>query len=247
MTNGQVPPVPQKKGTSPWLLVGIGCASIVMLGVLAMGVVGYFVYDKAKDVAQEMEDDPIATTARFIAAANPEIEVVSADKNARVVVFRNTDTGEEFTFNYDDIEDGRITFSSDDETASIDFNQEGDTGSLTVTTDEGTTTFGTNDVDIPSWVPIFPGTEPTGTYASETPDARAGAFTIKTPEALEEVLGFYETELKSAGIVIQNRTTTPESAMLVASLDEGSRTVTVAFGFSGGQVEGVVNYTEKTN
>ena len=118
MTNGRVPPVPQKKGTSPWVWIGIGCAGIVVLGFVAFGILGYFLYGKAKDVAREMEEDPIAVTSRFIAAANPDVELVSADKDSRVVVFRNTETGEEFTFDYDDIEEGRIAFTSGDETAS---------------------------------------------------------------------------------------------------------------------------------
>ena len=130
MTNGRVPPIPhqEKKGLGPWVWLGIGCAGILALSAVAFAVAGYFIYGKAKDVAREMEEDPVAATSRLIAAANPEIELVDADKSNRTITFRNTETGEEFTFDYDDIEEGRFSFTSGDESASIEFNAEGDTG-----------------------------------------------------------------------------------------------------------------------
>ena len=68
----------------------------------------------------------MAATARFIAAANPEIELVDADKSNRIITFRNTETGEDFTFDYDDIEEGRFSFTSGDDSASIEFNTDGE-------------------------------------------------------------------------------------------------------------------------
>ena len=138
MTDGQVPPVPEKKGLSRWVWVGIGCAGFLVLGAVAAGVGGYFLLGKAKEVAREMEEDPIAATSRLIAAANPEIELVTADKQEGIVTFRNTETGEEFTFDYSDIEEGRFSFESGDDKTSFSLDSEGER--MTITTDEGTVT-----------------------------------------------------------------------------------------------------------
>lgn len=251
MTNGQLPPIPQqeKKGLSPWVWLGIGCAGILAIAAVAVGVGGYFIYGKAKDVAREMEDDPIAATSRFIAAANPEIELVDADKNNRIITFRNTETGEEFTFDYDDIEEGRFSFTSGDDSASIEFNTDDDGGGMTITTDDGQTmTYGagaSGHPDWADWVPVYPGTEPQGTFASETPDMRAGAFSFETKEGLDEVLDFYVSELEAGGFVIQNRTTTPTGAMLVATTSDEVRSVTVAASVNDDGIGGMVNFTEK--
>jgi len=250
MTNGQLPPIPQqeKKGLSPWAWIGIGCAGILVVSAIAFGVGGYFIYGKAKDVAREMEDDPIAATSRFIAAANPEIELVDADKNNRIITFRNTETGEEFTFDYDDIEEGRFSFTSGDDSASIEFNtdDDDDDGGMTITTGDGQTmTYGAGASGHPDWVPEYPGTEPQGTFASETPDMRAGAFSFQTNDGLEQVLDFYVAELEAAGFVIQNRTTTPAGAILVATTSDKVRSATVTASVNDDGLGVMVNFTEK--
>ncbi len=248
MTNGRVPPIPQqeKKGLGPWVWLGIGCAAVLVLSGVAFSLAGYFIYGKAKDVAREMEEDPVAMTSRIIAAANPEIELVDADKNNRVITFRNTETGEEFTFDYDDIEEGKFSFTSGDESTSIDFNTEGDTGGMTITTGDGQTmTYGVGASEHPDWVPVYPGTEPQGTYASETPEMRAGAFSFETTDGLDQVLDFYVSELEAAGFVIQNRTTTPTGAIIVATTSDEVRSATVTASMNDDNISAMVNFTEK--
>lgn len=246
MTNGRVPPVPEKKGLSPWAWLAIGCAGILVLSGVAFTVAGYFLWGKAKDLAQQIEEDPVAATSQLIAAANPEIELVEADQDDRVVTFRNTRTGEEFTFDYDDIEEGRFTFTSDGEMAEIQVDTEGEeAGSLTITTDEGETTYGAGTSEQPDWVPVYPGTDPEGTYSSETPEMRAGAYSFETGDDVDDVLSLYGSELESAGFTIQNRTTTPTGALLVAGTSDEARTVTVTASVNDGRVEVMVNFTEK--
>jgi hypothetical protein len=248
MTNGQVPPIPQqeKKGLGPWVWLGIGCAGILVVSGVAFSLAGYFIYGKAKDVAREMEEDPVAMTSRIIAAANPEIELVDADKNNRVITFRNTETGEEFTFDYDDIEEGKLSFTSGDGSTSIDFNAEDETGGMTITTGDGQTmTYGAAASEHPDWVPVYPGTEPQGTYASETPEVRAGAFSFETTDSLEQVLDYYVSALEAAGFVIQNRTTTPDGALLVATSSDEVRSATVTASVNDDNIAAMVNFTEK--
>ena len=218
-----------------------------MVSAIAFSVAGYFIYGKAKEVVREIEDDPVATMARVIAATNPEIELVDADKSNRIITFRNTETGEDFTFDYDDIEEGRFSFTSGDESTSIEFNTDGeDSGRVTITTGDGQTmTYGAGASEHPDWLPVYPGTEPQGAVASETPDMRAGAFSFETKDSLEQVLDFYVSELEAAGFVIQNRTTTPTGAMLVATTSDEVRSATLTASVNDGSVGAMVNFTEK--
>lgn len=249
MTNGSVPPIPQqgKKGLSPWAWLAIGCVGILMLSAVGFGVAGYFIYGKAKEVAREIEDDPVAATSKLIAAANPEIELVDADKSNRTVTFRNTDTGKEYTFDYDDIEEGRFSFTSGDESTSIDFDTDGsERGGMTIKTGDGETmTYGVGATDQPDWVPVYPGVDPQGTFSSDTPEMRAGAFTFETDDGVDDVLSFYVAELEAGGFTIQNRTTTPDGALLVATTADESRSATITASAEEDGVQAMVNFTEK--
>lgn len=246
MTNGQ-PQQPAKKGTHPLVWVAVGCASLLLLGSIVLFLGGIFVANKVKEVAEEMEDNPVETASKLIAAANPDIELVDADKSAGVVTFRNKETGEEFTFDFKDIEEGRVHFSSDDETVSVELEGgEGDEGSLKITTDEGTASFGAGvDVDLPSWLPIYPGTEPRGTYSTESPDERAGAYTIETHDSIDDVIDFYVEKLEGKGFKILQRARTNLGASLHAQSSDESLTVNIAVSNVGEGVQAVVNFIEK--
>ena len=47
---------PQKKPTSPWVYVGCGCAAIVVLGLIVLGVLSYLGYRKGKEFTEGMTD-----------------------------------------------------------------------------------------------------------------------------------------------------------------------------------------------
>jgi hypothetical protein len=241
-------PQEQKKGTNPWVWVAVGCAAVVLLSAVVLFVAGIFVFNKAREVAGELDENPIAAASKMIAAANPDIELVETDEENRTVTFRNTKTDEVYTIDFEDIEEGKLSFFSDEGTFSLDIESgEDDEGRLTVTTDEGTTTFGAgiDAGDLPSYVPLYPGTTPEGTYSAETTEGRSGAFTIKTEDDLEEVMDFYVSELEKRGLEIFNKTTAQEGAFLMARSSDEALTVNVAFSVESGGTQVVVNFNEK--
>jgi hypothetical protein len=246
MTNGPVAPQPQKKGLSPIAWVAIGCLGILVVGGIIAAVAGVFVVGKLKQVANEMEEDPVAITAKLLAAANPDIELVSTDKENRTVTFRDVKTGEEVTFGYDDIEKGRVTFSSGSETAELAVTGEGDSGGLTVKTSEGTATFAAGgEASMPDWVPVFPGVTPTSNFSAEGEGQRTGTFSFNTNEDVDSVLSFYEDRAGPAGLETKSRTTTPEGAIWVAASSDESRTLTVMASKQAAGVDAVVTFSEK--
>jgi hypothetical protein len=197
-----------------------------------------------------MDENPVVAASKLIAAANPEIEIVEADEENRIVTFRNTRTGEEYTIDFEDIEEGRINFFSDDESVSINVEAGDDNaGSLTVTTDEGTTKFGAvaGSEDLPSWLPVYPGTTPVANYTSETAEGRNGAYTIETTDSLDEVIDYYVAELEGKGFTIESRFTSSDGAMIISKSSDGALMVNLAVSVDDdeGTVEAVVNFSEK--
>jgi hypothetical protein len=244
MTDGQETP----KRTHPLVWVAVGCAGVIMLGAFVLVVGSYFVFNAVKDVAEEVEDQPVVAAARLIAATNPEIELIEADEENRVVVFRNTKTDEEYTIDFEDIEEGKFSFFSDDESFTLELDSdEDDSGTLTITTEDGTTRFGAGAHigDIPSWVPVYPGTTPEGTYSSESPEGRSGAYTIETEDELDLVVDFYISELEEQGLEIVNQARSKEGAFLTAQSPDDDLTMNLGASIENGKTKVVINFAEQ--
>jgi hypothetical protein len=245
MATGTAAPEP-KKGLPTLAWIGIGCLGMLVLSGIAVTLLGIFVVGKVKQAATE---DPMVTTAKILAAAHPDIEFVSADKEGRTVTFRDAKSGEELTFGYDDIEEGRVTFSSEGKTATIDV--ETDSGregaNVTVETAEGTATFGSSAElgDIPPWVPVYPGSTPKGNFASEAGELRTGALSFTTEDALDDVLDYFASESERSGLKVMSRTIAGDGGLLVASSADESRGLNIVVSKSGQGLEVVVNFTEK--
>ena len=245
MTNRPaVPQQPPKKGLSPLAWVGIGCLGLLVIGGIVATVITVFLVGKAKEVAE----DPVATMAKVFAAANPDVELVSTDKENQTVTFRDVNTGEELTFGYDDIEQGRVTFSSGSETAELKVTPGDDgSGGLTVKTSEGTATFsaGGDASNIPDWVPVYPGVTPTSNFSAEGTGQSTGTFSFTSDADIESILDFYDDQVKKAGLETRSRTTTPEGAIWVAASSDESRGLTVMASKQSSGMEVVVSFTEK--
>ncbi|MGH9320487.1 MAG: hypothetical protein ACRD21_05085 [Vicinamibacteria bacterium] len=248
MANVPVPPQEQKKGLSPLAWIAIGCLGILVLGGVVATLLGMFVVNKVGQYAQEFEDDPVAVLAKGLAAGNPEIELVEADKENRIVTFRNVKTGEELTVNYDDIEQGKLSFSSDGKEAEFQLETTGEeAGQLTIRSDEGTATFsaGADATDIPDWVPLYPGSAPKGNFATEGGGQRSGAFSFEADSDLESILDFYEGEKDRSGLEVRSRTAANEEAILVMSSTDESRGLNIMASRKGSSSEVAVTFTEK--
>ncbi len=247
MSNGQAAPEEKEKGLSPIAWVAIGCSSVLLVGVFIAFVAGAFVLNKVRQLSSDMTAAPVVTTAKLIAAANPEIELIEADEKSRVVVFRNTRTGEEFTFDFEDIEDGAVHFSSESESLSIELEPgKDDGGTLTITTDEGRILIGAGATadEVPQWVPVYPGTRPQQTISSDYYAGHWGAYTFSVCDDLQEVVDFYITEIEKLGLEITSRTTTPKSALLTAQTSDESLMMTVTASVDNGEVQVLIQYNE---
>jgi hypothetical protein len=194
-----------------------GCAGVIVVGVIIFFVASYLIYNKAKSVVKEagidpalMQSKPALATAKLIVAANPDLELVSADDDKGLITIRNKKTGETVTMTVDDANKGKISFSKDGkDVGSINLHTDKDSGSLEVKTDQGTTKFGTGTTDTaPSWLPNYGVSDITWDISMHAGNAHTATYHFVTPDSQEKIASFYEAELKQKGFKVETATTT---------------------------------------
>jgi hypothetical protein len=250
MSNGQQ--AQAKKGMPPWAWIGIGCGAVMILVLVAVMVGGYFVASKAKDAIAEFEDNPALTGARWLVKANPELEEVDVDEDAGTMTIRNKKTGEEVTVNFEDIEEGKFSFTTKDGEVKVDASQIKEDGSLTVTNDEGGVVFSTGGEvsdEAEEWVPVFPGSEPKNRHSMRTEQEMSGGFELETTASVKEALEFYRSTLESEGYEVDVNTFTQDDSqggMVNGSHPDNGRNVVAIFNADGGgPTKIVISYSQR--
>lgn len=250
---GPTPPLtpPPKKGVSPLVWVLVGCGALLALAALVLLVAGFFVAKKVKDVAGDFEKNPAMAAAKVIAAANPDVEVISADDDAGTITLRNRKTGEEITMDLEDVKKGRIRFKTG-EGKQVDVQvQDQGSGGLRVDSDEGTMTFGGGDeASLPPFLPTYPGLRLASTISGTFEHGMSGAWQFASNDPPQQILDFYQRELERTGFEVSVNTTRQggrvSGGMLHASVDDGRQTVNVAVTASGGGSEGTITFEKQS-
>ncbi|HSN56892.1 MAG TPA: hypothetical protein VLT32_19635 [Candidatus Sulfomarinibacteraceae bacterium] len=247
MSNGsQAPP---RKGLHPLAWVGIGCGVVLVIVVAALVVGGFFLARTVKDVAQDFEDNPGLAAARFVVKATPELEEVDVDEAAGTMTVRNTKTGEVITVNFEDIKNGRFSWTVDGEEVTVDVSEaEGGTVKIESSKGEGfaLSTGAAVSEDIPDWVPVYPGAEAASRSMMTSDEGVTGSFQIETGDAVSDVIAFYRDRLKAAGFEITVNTFSGEGSeggMVQATLEAGQRSVMVMINREAGPTQASVTYS----
>jgi hypothetical protein len=188
-----------------WVLVG--CGSFLIIGIIAVLLGGYFVWNKAKQAGFDpdlIQNKPALAVAKMIVAANPDIELVSADDEKGTITVRDKKTGETVTVNLDDAKQGKIRFKKDGEDeVTIEAKGDESKGSLEVKSAEGNAKFSTGSAErLPDWLPVYPDVQLVGSYSAQNKDGQSGGFHFATKDSPSKIISFYEDGLKRAGMVV---------------------------------------------
>lgn len=82
-----------------------GCLGLVVIGVLIVAGTGYFVAKKVKDAGVDpalFRTNPMVAAAKVLARNNPDLDVLSVDKDTGVVTVRQKSTGKTVTLDFED-------------------------------------------------------------------------------------------------------------------------------------------------
>jgi hypothetical protein len=232
MSNGAEAPKKKGLGTLAW--IGIGCGVLVVIVAVVLVVGSLFMVKKAKQVAGDLDFDenPGLAAARLVVRLNPELEEVEVDEEAGTITVRSTKTGELVTVDFEDIQEGKISWSTDDGEVTIDASGDEGDGTLSVTTDDKTWKLETGvetTGEIPDWVPIYPGTEVEGSHVVSGDDGLTGGFRLQTDDSVDAVVESYRSVLEERGFTVQvNSFSGDEQGALVHGIDDATgRGVTV--------------------
>ncbi len=248
----QAPQAPARKGLPTIAWIGIGCGALIVVMLLVFTVGGFLMARKVKQVAGDLdfEENPALATARMIVRLNPELEEVATDKEKGTITVRNTKTGEEITVNFDEIKEGRLSFSTGDREVTIDASDVGESGSINISDDKDTFVISTGDAggqEIPPWVPVYPGTEPTSRHSMHADETLSGGFQIETTERVDQLVEFYRSHLEGEGFEVSVNTFSGDEGQggMVNARDDGAgRSVVVIVSSEDGSTKAVISYNQ---
>jgi hypothetical protein len=230
------PPAMGPRKTSPLVWVLVIILGLCFLGFASCAAFGLYVAHKAKQAGLDpalWQSNPSLAVGKILAATNPNVEVVRSDEGAGTVTIRDKTTGKETTMTFDQARNGKFSITADDDRGGT-----------------ATMQFGgaANNNDLPSWVPKYPGSEGTSTFAlkgSAANGSDGGTFTFTTPDSGEKVTQFYRDKIQDLGLKVKMSSTSGDTNMIVATEDGDRRSLTVIIGNHTGSTGVSVTYGTK--
>ncbi len=214
-TQGPPQPVPgavAARKTNPIVWVLVIVLGLFVLGGIGVVGTGLFIAHKVRQAGLDpelMRRNPGLAVGKLLAAANPDVDVVSTDDGAGTITVRDKKTGKEATMSFDQAKSGKFTFSA--------VGDDGKTASVEIGAGAG---------KLPSWVPAYPGAEAKGTFSVKGDDGNGtgegGSFAFSTTDSPAKVKAFYEDKCKEAGMKVNVTINSEQGSILLAS-DEGER------------------------
>jgi hypothetical protein len=249
---GTPPPPGKKMGPLGWVL--IGCGGIVVIIIIVVVAGGLFVMHKAKQAGLDpelMKSNPGLASAKLLVAVNPDLEMTSVDDAHGVVHIHDKKQNKNFILSFEDARKGRMTLQEEGkEAVTFGASGNGPNGSFEVKSSEGTFKLGGGGpVNLPSWVPAYPNSQPQATMTSEDAQGKHAAYSFKTGDAVEKVVSFYKDALASSGLKVANSSMSEgngsTSGMVSANDETRNREVLVIVGNEKGETTVSVTYSEK--
>jgi hypothetical protein len=250
---GVPPPPPKKKmGALGWILIGCGGLIVIIVVVVLAG--GLFIMHKAKQAGIDpdlLRTNPGLAAAKMVVAANPDLELISEDDERGIIRVHDKKQNKNFIVNFEDAKKGKLTLQEEGQApVTITSSGNGQTGSFEAKSADGSLTIGgAGAVNLPSWMPPYPSSQPQGTFSSEDAQGKRSQFTFKTSDPVDKVASFYKDALTSNGLKISNSTMSEANghigAMVIAQDDATNREAVIAVGKDTGDTTVTVTWTEK--
>jgi hypothetical protein len=227
---------PVQKKTSIWVWILGGLAIFFCAIMLTCGVVAYM-------GVRMIKNNPGLAMAKMVTSMNKDYETVSTDDSKGTIVVREKSTGKVMTMKFDPATRQMVITSDDGKQSKVTIDSNGVNAQ---SADGSTVKYGSaTGNDVPSWVPVYPGSSPQGTMSATSPEGSQNTFTFKSKDPSTKIIAYYSDQLKSAGFTINMTTTTDQGGMVQASDDARKHTISVIVGTSSDGTETAITAIEK--
>ncbi|PWU02742.1 MAG: hypothetical protein C5B51_20300 [Terriglobia bacterium] len=216
---------PARRRTSPFVWILVALLGLFVIGGIIVFAGGVLLVHKAREAgvdADLMRTNPGLAITKLIAAAHPDVDVVTTDDGAGTITVRDKKTGKVVTMTFDEARHGNFKFDAED--------GDGKQAHMEINGPAG---------KIAADIPVYPGAKLEGNF-SVTGDGGGGTgsayqYTFSTPDSGRKVMSFYHNKLEDAGMKLSLTTNTADGGMIVAEDDARGQTVNVIVeGGSGG-------------
>jgi hypothetical protein len=227
-----VPAAAGKRNPLMWVLVG--CLGVMVIAGLIAAATGLFVVQKARQAGIDpdlMERNPALAATKMLTAFNSDLEVLSVNEDRGIITVREKSTGKTVTMNFEDVKKGKIVFTDErGEHVDLEARGDGEGGSFTVSSKDGMLKAG-SEWSPPDWLPVYSGARIESGVNSRSSGEESGAGYLSTGDSIEDVLKFYEEELRNDGFEVSRRMTAADGKNSVGTVtgesDQGKRHVNV--------------------
>lgn len=254
---GGQPVPPKKKGLSPLAWVGIGCGTIVVLGIIVVVALGGYAIHKVRQAGLDptmWQKNPTMAAAKLITTMNPDVEVLSTDEDAQTLTLRNKKTGETVTVNWKDIKDGKLKFSdSKGKEATISMktpDSKSGTGSMEMKSSSGNfkMSVGSDANQLPAWIPKYKDAVPAGVTVISSDKGSTGGYSISVTDSVDDVANFYNDELKGKDFKVSRNDMTmngKKTVTLYGSTDSGKGMTVIVSTGDDGKTNAAITFSEE--
>jgi hypothetical protein len=189
------------------------------------------VRDKKTGKVSTMKVDPDSKTMTVTDENGKTVTMKLDPSNNRLVV--TDDTGKTASMQVDPSKNSLVVTDAQGKTATI--TADAQAGNVEIKGPDGTLKMGANADKVPSWVPMYPGIKPQNNFSARANGQQTGNYSFVTKDAVDKVLGYYDSSLKSAGFktsTTTNNTNGKISGGVNGTADNDKRTVLVVAGDS---------------
>jgi len=240
---------PAPKKTSIWVWI-VGGLVLFLFGIMVTcGVLLYtgmhFLKNATGYDSELLKTNPGLAMAKMATAMNKDLELVSSNDREGTIVVREKSTGKVMTMKFDPDTKKMVIVGNDG--SKISMSGQGSTGGLTVQSADGSTVQYGNSTgnNVPSWVPVYPGSHPQGLISATNADGSQNTFSFKSPDPASKILSFYTDQLKAAGFTISMTTTTEQGGLVQAADADKKHTINVMVGTNADGTETGITAVEK--
>ncbi len=161
-----------KKGLSAWAWTGIGCGTVLLIGLIVIVLLLGVCHRKFKDFKKDMQQNPERAAAEMIIEIHPDFSVVHANDETKQMTIREDKTGQQSTFSYRDIADGKFAAS---EPGGVEMN------------------LGNFDLSsLPSWIELPADAQARSGYQSQKSGKTTGVVVVTTEMPARDVQKHFE-------------------------------------------------------